>query len=256
MNIFVTGHKGLIGSNLVKQGALEFNDNLYPNLINCAGFTDVDACETEIHKSLKSNVTYPLWLAGRLDVEAHLTHISSDFIFDGARGYYSEDAAPAPLSVYGAQKWLSERVVQESHAKSLIVRTTCVFGWHPKKRTFAHWVKEQCEKGVPFEVTTAQVTTPTYAPDLARIIMQLVEQGVTGIVNVTCDRLLTRHAFARMIAEAFGYDRNLVQRGGAIQQVARRPQLGGLSCLKLEGLGITPQPFEQSLEDMVKTWGI
>lgn len=259
--VYVHGHGGLIGSNLVKLGARASDNNYYPNVINCVGFTDVDACEVKINASLYSNITYPLCVISRIDQQTHFTHISTDFIFNGDKGPYAENAAPSPLNVYGMQKLISERGVLEFHPNSLIIRTTCVYGWHAKKQTFAHWVKAQCEKGEPFVVTSEQFTTPIYAPDLARIILELVERGITGIVNVTShdDAIqpfgISRYYFAKLIASAFGYDNKLIVPGGTVNQGARRPKLGGLVTNKLRSLGIVPQATEESLKDMVKTWG-
>lgn len=258
--IHVAGARGLIGSHVA-----ELSKPLCPPMwefpetevfINCIGYTDVDGCETNARRSANSNVETVLWQTSPYlsYPKCKYVHLSTDFLFDGEDGPYSESATPRPLSVYGAQKWVAESIVREL-PNHLIVRTTCVYGWHAKKQTFAHWVRRMCAEGKPFQVTEQQWTTPTYVKDLARIILRLVEKDARGIVNVTCGMPTSRYMFARDLAQAFGFDPNLVEPTGAIYQAAKRPRYGGLKVDKLMWeYGIVPQPYRESLEDMAETW--
>lgn len=261
MSVYVSGHKGLIGSNLVKRGAKPLSEaNGLPEIVvNCAGFTRVDDCEHDTWNSYLSNVEHVSTLASYArPLRTYLIHLSTDFIFDGKDGPYTENARPAPLSVYGAQKWIAETLVK-SVPKHLIVRTTCVYGWHPKKYTFAHWVKDKCEEHSTFYVTRKQITTPTYAPDLARIIMELVENNITGVVNVAGPEVMNRHTFAERLARAFGYSDADIRHSDSDSnfQLARRPLKGGLLVDRLTtGYEIEPQSVSTSLREMAETWGL
>lgn len=272
MSVVVLGPNGLIGSALVAQGAIGIDADIVdiPDLtegllavpditavINAAGYTNVDGCETDPVESYLVNVGGVHEVVETLKVVCDplplLVHLSTDFIFDGRDGPYSEEALPCPISVYGAQKYLAESIVRQ-YPRHLIVRTTCVFGKSKKKRTFVHWVVDQLKKGYAFDVTYLQRTSPTYNVDLARIILSLINAGAEDVYNVASFSHLSRYVFARQIAKAFGYNPELVEMAGALMQPARRPKLGGLITGKLQALGIAPQPLEESLKELATTW--
>jgi len=255
-DLFVWGHRGLIGSHLLKAGAREYK-GAPRKVCNCVGFTDVDGCESHPWESYKSNVAELERLINRTDRsdrKPHIIHLSSDFIFNGENGPYGENDRPAPLSLYGAQKVVAEGLAR-SLPRYLIVRTTCVYGWHPKKQTFVHWILRKLDEGQPFGVTQTQETTPTYAPALANAIMNLSEVDASGVVNVTSGEQMSRFDFARLIARAWDKDESLILPMGDIEQVAARPKKGGLKIGLLKSYGVQMPTTIESLTELRKTWG-
>ena len=270
--ILVTGHEGLLGSNLVALGCTPFVADLTDMhsiragitpayaIINCAAKTNVDWCETYPASSSEVNVMGVQrlieTLQGLSGSPPLLVHISTDFIANGDHGPYTEESiTPNPLNVYGAQKWFSEIMVRNQYPKHLIIRTTMLYGAHKSKFTFVHWLLSElsCHTN-QIGVTYKQVTTPTYAPDLARIILTLVKRGMSGTFHVTSGETYTRFQFAIAVAKEFGYPQERIMATHHADQTAVRPQNGGLFVRKLDELGIVPQKTLESIKELKQNW--
>ena len=154
MKIFLLGGTGMLGSeckHVLSQdheviapdkntldiiswdGVIENLQEVSPDaVVNCAAFTDVDACETENFKVRKTNIEGPRNLAQcSARFECKLVHISSDYVFDGRKMLpqpYFEDDTPIPLSAYGTSKMESEKAVRENAPNYIIVRTAWLYG--------------------------------------------------------------------------------------------------------------------------------
>jgi dTDP-4-dehydrorhamnose reductase len=135
-------------------GVIENLQEVLPDVVlNCAGFTDVDACETEDFKVRKINVEGPRNLAQcSARFECKFIHISSDYVFDGQKPFpqpYFEDDAPNPLSAYGKSKMESEKAVRENAPNYIIVRTAWLYGIHGNN--FIKSIVKQAAKKKPKE---------------------------------------------------------------------------------------------------------
>jgi dTDP-4-dehydrorhamnose reductase len=169
-------------------------------VVNCAAHTRVDACETETERAFEINdaaVANAAAVAERAG--ARLVHVSTDYVFDGAGSEpYPEDAPTAPLSVYGRSK-----LAGEAHAldceRGLVVRTSWLFG--PGGPNFVATMVGLIEAGrVPLRVVRDQEGCPTYAPFLARALLDLARLGVTGVVHYRNREPVSWYAFAVEIA--------------------------------------------------------
>lgn len=156
-----------------------------------------------------------------------LVSFSSDYVFDGRSGPYAEDAETNPLSVYGRIKLEVERLTLA--AGQTLVRTTTVWGPElPPGKNFVLRLIASLRRGERVVVPADQVSTPTYARDLARAAMPL--PGTGGIWHLAGPQLLSRSDFARLVAREFALDESLVEPvpTSTLGQLARRPLHGGL----------------------------
>jgi dTDP-4-dehydrorhamnose reductase len=169
-------------------------------VVNCAAHTKVDACETEMERAFEINGAAVANVAAAAErAGARLVHVSTDYVFDGAgREPYHEEATTAPLSVYGRSK-----LAGEAHAlaceRGLVVRTSWLFG--PGGPNFVATMVGLIEAGrVPLRVVRDQEGCPTYAPLLARALLDLVRLKVTGIIHYRNREPVSWYAFAVEIA--------------------------------------------------------
>lgn len=199
-----------------------------PNfIINAAAYTDVDGCEEEKEDCWKVNVTgiKNLAQAGR-SVGALLIYISTDYVFDGVKGDYSEESKPNPLGYYGRSKLAGENALIISGIDYTIVRTMILYGIGKNIRlNFATWLVEKLSKGELVTIVDDQMGHPTLADDLALAIRKIVELRKTGLYHIVGSECIDRYHFALKLAEVFGFDTNLIKPIGTIdlKQKAPRP---------------------------------
>ena len=224
-----------------------------PNvIINCAAMTNVDACENERELAWKINVggLENLIEAARRN-NARIVHVSSDYIFDGKSGPYTEEDRPEPLSYYGKTKLAGENALRASGLDFFIARTMVLYGYAPgTKMNFALWLLQNLEKKTPVKVVDDQYGNPTLADDLAYGIMRGVELDRTGIYNIAGREIVQRHEFATRLARAFGYDPALITpiKTSSLKQPAARPLKSGFITLKAEvELGIKPSNVDEGI---------
>ncbi len=168
---------------------------------NCGAYTDVDGCESNLDLAMEVNGRAPERLAAALPSDCRLIHVSTDYVFDGrGRRPYREGDATAPQTAYGRSKLRGERGVLD--AGGLVVRTSWVFG--PEGRNFVSAIASRIGQGEPLRVVSDQVGCPTYAPYLARALVDLASAGVSGIVHYCNTPATSWHGFAHAIADALG----------------------------------------------------
>lgn len=139
-------------------------------VIHAAAMTQVDQCETEREKCWSANVDgVANIIAACSQTNAHLVHVSTDFIFDGTYGPLDETAIPNPVNYYGESKLAGEKLIQQSKINWAILRTVLVYGVTPdmSRSNIVLWVKKSLEEGKTINVVNDQWRTPTLAEDLA-----------------------------------------------------------------------------------------
>jgi dTDP-4-dehydrorhamnose reductase len=218
-----------------------------------AGFTWVDGCEKDPDKARGANLHQPLNLARvAAEVGARFVYFSTDYIFDGTKGPYAEDATPNPLNVYGLAKLEAEQALSALLGdRLLIARTSWVFGPERQGKNFAYQLVKTLRAGKGLTVPIDQVSSPSYGPDVAEASVRLVEAGASGVYHVVGPEVMSRLAFARAIATAFDLDASLIQgkTTAEIGQGAPRPLDGGLLAPRLEAaLPGLMKPLDRSLE--------
>lgn len=226
--------------------------NFYPDfIINTAAYTNVDGCESNKELAWKINVDGVKSLAyyGSA-VDAHIIHISSDYVFDGDAGPYSEIDPPHPISYYGRSKLASENVLKGSGCKHTIIRTNVLYG-HTKfgRPDFVKWVVNSLQESRVIRIVTDQINNPTYLDDIVFGINKIIKLNKEGIYNLAGAEFLSRFDFAERIAEYFNLDRNLIIpiKTKELNQPALRPLNSGLVILKSETeLNYKPHLIEES----------
>jgi dTDP-4-dehydrorhamnose reductase len=214
-------------------------------IINCAAYTDVDKCETERELCWKLNVdaVKNLIIASRIS-NAKVIHYSTDYIFDGKNGPYSEDATPNPVSFYGRSKLASENALLSSGIDFAILRTVVLFGMGVNvKQNFAIWLFNKLKVGEPVNIVDDQISNNTMVDDLAYGTLKIIEKNSKGIYNIAGKDIISRIEFAMILCDVFKFDRNLVNRIKTkdLNQPASRPLKSGLITLKAEAeLGFKP----------------
>jgi dTDP-4-dehydrorhamnose reductase len=177
-------------------------------ILNCTGFTHVDACEEDQESARAVNATGPRLLAeAALRLDAYLIHLSTDYVFDGSKPPpepYHEGDSPAPLNVYGRTKWEGEEAVRSTTPNHLIIRTGWLYG--RSGRSFPKAVLRQALRGKGLKVVNDQFGSPTWSRRLAQQILGLMEARVTGLVHATAQGHCTWYAFSRAILETMGID--------------------------------------------------
>lgn len=190
-----------------KEHVLEFISQNNPDVvINSAAYTDVDGCEENQDLAYRVNGegVENLALACR-QTDSTLVHISTDYIFNGknTRPWFEDDEI-GPISVYGKSKLKGEQAILEILDKFFIVRTAWLYGINGKN--FPKTMLELAENHSEITVVYDEVGTPTYTPDLAEAISQLIETDYYGIYHITNSGSCSWCEFARYIFEISGKD--------------------------------------------------
>lgn len=224
-------------------------------IINAAAYTNVDKSESERELAWKINVKGVEYLSETARVlDSHLIHISTDYIFDGKNGPYTENDTPNPLGYYARTKLASENTLKISGCKNTILRTNVLYGTAKYSRPdFVKWVVESLRANKEIRIVDDQINNPTFIDDLVHGINKIVELRREGIYNIGGNEFINRYEFTLMIAEYFKLDKNLVKKikTEELNQPARRPLKSGLITIKAQSeLGYKPHTILQSLELM------
>ncbi len=265
MRILVTGASGLLGLNLALEAAKDHQvfgvvhrnslrtqafqviqadlrpqaapsaverliDQVQPDwVIHCAAQANVDACEADPALAEQLNSLLPEKLAQYVARGgARLLHVSTDAVFDGARGQYTESDEPNPLSVYARTKLEGERRVAAQDPSALIARVN-LFGWSlGGQRSLAEFFFNHLSAGKRVMGFTDVYFCPLLVNDIARVFLEMLERGLQGLYHVVSNECLTKYAFGVRLAQAFNLDPSLIQPTSVQEaglKAARSPRL-------------------------------
>lgn len=226
-------------------------------VINAAAYTNVDKSETERETAWKinvngvENISLYSWT-----IDAHLIHLSSDYIFDGANGPYSEDAKPNPLGYYGRTKLAGENSIRVSGVRFTIIRSNVLYGPAKYGRAdFVKWIVNSLKAGETIKIVTDQINNPTYVDDIVSAINKIIEFKKEGVYNIGGREFLNRYEFTLKIADFFGLNKDLIKPIATkeLNQPALRPLKSGLIILKAETeLNYKPFSLEETFQLMKK----
>ncbi len=222
-------------------------------VINCAAYTDVDGCESNIETAMAVNGEGVAYLAMACrDIGALLVQVSTDYVFDGGKGTpYVEDDAPCPLSIYGESKLVGEMNAAFC-PEHLIVRTQWLYGLHGK-----NFVETMLRLGAEKDELTVvddQIGSPTWTVDLARAIIALIDSGCRGIYHAANSEYCSWNGFAAAIFEEAGLHVSVrPMTTTELNRPARRPLYSTLECSKLTAdTGFRPQEWRKALQEYLK----
>lgn len=286
MRVLITGSGGLLGSKLAELATASGHkvyslDNSHPCtygepvrvditdptavgkvfadatpdvVFHTASITDVDLCETNPELAMKVNgeATGSISKACQ-ETGGYLVYVSTDYVFDGMRGQYSEEDKPAPINSYGKSKLFGEEEMARYCSRGCIARTSVLYGWGRSYRpNFATWVHSKLAANEHVRVVRDQFASPTLNTHLARMLLEVAERRIQGILHVAGSTRISRYEFAVMIAKQFGFNKNLLTpvEAEATSWKARRPFDSSLNVSKAqELLTNTPTPLSEALEE-------
>lgn len=290
MKILITGSNGLLGQKLIKaikeQGSkvevvtcssgpnrLSFNDFPYYQLdisskdelisclekerpdviINSAALTNVDQCEENRIRCWEINVNAVEYMVEYCSQNScHLVQLSTDFIFDGESGPYTEEQEGNPLSHYGHSKFAAEEIVRNSTIKWSIARTVLVFGVGENlgRSNIVLWAVGAMDKGDALNIVDDQFRTPTLAEDLADGCLRIALQQKEGIFHLSGPNFLSIYDLVKQVGEVFGHIDYPLNRMNSetLNQAAKRPPVTGFVIDKARRvLGYDPLEFKEGL---------
>ncbi len=245
MRILVTGASGLLGLNISLEAAKEHtvfgvvntqplrgdgftviqSDLLFPGeverifkaarpdwVIHCAALANLEACEHNPTLARKLNAELPGMIAtAARKMGARLAHISTDAVFDGKKGNYTETDAPNPLSVYARTKLSGERAVADAYPQAIIARVN-LFGWSISgKRSLAEFFFNNLQAGKTVMGFTDVFVNPLLANDLGEVLLSMLAENLHGLYHVGSQESLSKYEFGVKIAEKFGFDPALIR---------------------------------------------
>lgn len=224
-------------------------------VINSAAYNQVDVAENEPMTAYLANAlaVRNLAMACR-QVDAHLVHFSTDYVFDGTAGRpYVEEDAPHPLGAYAVSKLAGELYAQAYLETPLIVRTSGVFGpggLQTARGNFIELMLRLAAGRQPIRVVEDHVASPTYAPALAARTADLIGRNLTGVFHVGGGRPISWFEYARLIFKTAGLNPEVRPTSDReYRTAARRPRFSALSNAKMERCGLAPMPpLEEAIE--------
>lgn len=280
MNILITGCNGQLGNemqllekenpqhtyfntdvaelDITNQQAIEtfVAENAIDGIVNCAAYTAVDKAEDNEALCQLLNAEAPAYLAHAMGKRGGwMIQISTDYVFDGTNHTpYTEDEDTCPNSVYGKTKLVGELNVQKLCERSMIIRTAWLYSTFGNNfvKTMIRLGKEKAELGVIFD----QIGTPTYARDLARVIMTAINKGIVpGIYHFSNEGVISWYDFTMAIHRLAGITSCHVRplHTAEYPTPATRPHYSVLDKTKIkQTYGIEVPYWEESLKECIE----
>ena len=280
MNILITGCNGQLGNeiqllekenpqhvwfntdvqelDISDQHAVEqfVAENKIDGIVNCAAYTAVDKAEENKELCTMLNTVAPAYLAVAVEKRGGwIIQISTDYVFDGTKHTpYVETDTPSPDSVYGSTKLAGELGVTKFCKKSMIIRTAWMYSPYGNNfvKTMIRLGKEKPELGVIFD----QIGTPTYARDLAAVIMTAINKGIVpGVYHYSNEGVISWYDFTKAIHRIAGITTCHVRplHTSEYPTPAQRPHYSVLDKTKIKKTyGIEVPYWEESLEDCIE----
>lgn len=283
MNILVTGANGQLGNELriVSRGSADHyiftdvdelditdleavrrmvSEQQVNVIVNCAAYTNVDKAEDEPNQAELLNAKAVENLAVAIkEANGLLVHISTDYVFGGERydSPIKEDQKPSPTGVYGFTKWHGEQAIERVGCQSIIIRTAWLYSEFGKN--FVRTMLQLTAERPQLKVVNDQIGTPTYALDLAKVIVGILEsrqfEGNTGVYNYTNEGRCSWFDFAKKIAELSGHTQCDIQpcSSSEFPSKVKRPAYSVLDKTKIKRVfGVEIKGWEESLEEFIK----
>ncbi|MBI45826.1 MAG: NAD(P)-dependent oxidoreductase [Candidatus Marinimicrobia bacterium] len=277
--ILITGASGLLGNDLVctlsphynilatsktkqnqsvevldirsRKDVIDIVNTFKPSIIiNCAAYTSVDKAENNKKYARDTNVVGLYNLVKSISEDTKIIHISSDYVFDGSKGDYTEKDFPCPINYYGKTKLEAENLLSTSNLNYLIVRPNVLYSNDLSKEHFLSWIVSSLSEKKQLEIAIDQISNPTYVPDLTQLIFDAILLDYTGILHMGSEDYISRYDFAVKVADIFGFDRKMLipVDSSTLNQKAKRPLNSSLNCNKLKtALNVELYPTEYGI---------
>ncbi|WP_455369389.1 dTDP-4-dehydrorhamnose reductase [[Eubacterium] cellulosolvens] len=222
-------------------------------IIHCAALTNVDICEVnrDLAKTINVDGTKSV-IRGANDSGSFLAYISTDYVFDGIKGNYTEEDETKPVNFYGNSKLLGEKAVTKESKDYLIARTSVVYGDKPAsgKTNFALWLIENLKANKEIKILTDQFSSPTLNTNAAKMILEACEKKLNGTYHMAGESRISRYDFAVRLADKLNLDKSLIKKARTedMQWKAPRPRDSSLNTLKAQNtLKTKPMSLDEAL---------
>jgi dTDP-4-dehydrorhamnose reductase len=221
----------VIQTDLLAPGAVErLLESTQPDwVIHCAALANLDTCEADPLLAQQLNTDLPRTLASHVARSgARLVHISTDSVFDGLRGDYSEEDIPTPIGVYSRTKLNGELAVADVDPTAIIARVN-LFGWSlTGSRSLAEFFFNNLSLGKQVMGFTDVFFCPLLANELADIFVRMLEKNLRGLYHVVSSESLSKYDFGVHLAQRFNLDGSLINPTSVTQsglKATRSPNL-------------------------------
>lgn len=244
----------VIPCNLLAPRAVErLLDQTQPDwVIHCAALANLDACEHDPALASEMNTEVPRKLAEHVSKGgARLVHISTDSVFDGRVGNYTEEDLPNPQGVYARSKFEAEKAVAQADASAIIARVT-LFGCSiTGKRSLGEFFFNNLSAGKQAMGFTDVFFCPLLANHLGNLLLAMLEKRLSGLYHVLSSEYLSKYEFGLRIARRFGFDERLivpvsVEEAGLTAK--RSPNLNLRTDKLAQALGAPPPDVDSGIE--------
>ena len=224
-------------------------------IINLAALTNVDYCEQ------KPDLAKQINLFGVENIcevfPGKIIQISTDYVFDGKNGPYSENDTVCPISIYGNTKLDAEKIILSHNSNNLIIRTNVLYSGNLNSNaSFLGWVVNSLKNKNKISVVEDQINNPTWTQSLTNVICLCIKNHISGLVNWGDKDYLNRYDFALKIAKVFNLDSTFIKPilTKDLNQVAKRPLKSGLISKKLENiLNVSSPKIDECLQIIKKS---
>jgi dTDP-4-dehydrorhamnose reductase len=287
LKILVTGASGLLGNRLVELAIQKGHDvisgykdhaplygkpiafdltestgvrrvfsEIHPDVVvNAAAMTDVDKCELDPEAAFAANSRAVSNVVNAAkETESFAVQVSTDYVFDGERGRYSEEDEPHPVNKYGESKLEGEKEIMKGLDKEMwsIARSSVIYGWGRASRpNAATFVYEKLSRGENIRIVRDQFSSPTFNTNLSAMLIEIAERKLPGIIHAAGATRLSRFDFAVGLAKRFEFDATLIKaiQTKELQWKARRPKDSSLTVDRARKvLRSTPLNIESAYE--------
>ena len=211
-----------------------FHDVKPSIVINCAANTNIDFLE------INTTTAYSINGEGARNIavtckksDIRLVHISTDGIFDGINGNYTEEDKPNPINVYAKSKVIGEENIMKNCLNHVIVRTN-FYGNHPQGKSLFNNILSKLKKKERFTGFDDVIFSPLEVSNLSDIISDVTFSNYRGILNLSSNESISKYQFCCKIADVFDFDSNLIKKGSIDDAgfIAKRPKNTSLTNTK------------------------
>jgi dTDP-4-dehydrorhamnose reductase len=225
-------------------------------VVHAAALTDVDKCELDKELAWKINAEATNHIAtASARINSHLTYVSTDYVFDGEKGFYREEDETNPISYYGYTKLKGEEFIKKHATKWCIARPSVLYGWLGYKQNFATWLINSLNQKKEVKVLKDQYVSPTLNTNLAEMLLEISQRKILGILHTAGATRVSRHEYAVKLAEVFNLNTDFIKPAKIHEMSwkAKRPRDSSLNVVKaMDLLNKKPLKLNQAFEVMKK----
>ncbi|MFT3700841.1 MAG: SDR family oxidoreductase [Agriterribacter sp.] len=231
---------------LDEQKLCELITTIQPDvIIHTAAMANIDFCEQHREIAEKINVGITVQLAALCkSIGAKLIFCSTDTVFDGLKGNYTETDQPKAVNFYAATKIKAEEAVLSAADNNVVARLSLVMGLPVmgKGNSFLADIIEKCNKGISIPMPENEIRTPIDVITLGAALIELAQSAINGIIHLAGNTAINRYAMAQQIAEALDFSKVLITgtNSNSIAGRAPRPNNASLDNSKAKQLLATP----------------